>query len=95
MEVKDKIEATISSKGQVTVPINIRKKLNAGTGTKITFVIYENGMIGVETKKKPTKADIRKQMKEHIKKFGNQLPELAEEDAFLNDFEGDIDLDEI
>ncbi|MDR2833271.1 MAG: AbrB/MazE/SpoVT family DNA-binding domain-containing protein [Streptococcaceae bacterium] len=95
MEIKDRVEATISSKGQVTVPINVRKRLNASTGTKITFIIYDNGTIGVETKKKPTKADIRKQLKEHQKKFGNQSPELAGEDAFLDNFEGDMDFDEL
>jgi antitoxin PrlF len=39
MTVKDKYTSPISSKGQVTVPLEIRKRLGVGTGDRIEFAI--------------------------------------------------------
>ena len=36
------IVSTITSKGQVTIPAEVRRRLGVGTGAKITFVIDEN-----------------------------------------------------
>ncbi|MDY6367101.1 MAG: AbrB/MazE/SpoVT family DNA-binding domain-containing protein [Clostridia bacterium] len=37
----------ISSKGQITVPIELRKKLNLSTGGKLAFIEGEDGRIYV------------------------------------------------
>lgn len=37
--------ATITTKGQVTIPQEIRDYLNLDTGTKVDFVIDENGTV--------------------------------------------------
>ena len=37
--------ATITSKGQVTIPKEIRDYLKLETGTKVDFVIDENGQV--------------------------------------------------
>ena len=37
--------ATITTKGQVTIPKEIRDYLNLGTGSKVDFIIDENGIV--------------------------------------------------
>ncbi|MDE0768936.1 MAG: AbrB/MazE/SpoVT family DNA-binding domain-containing protein [Opitutaceae bacterium] len=37
--------ATITSKGQITLPISVRKALKIKTGDKLDFVVTENGEI--------------------------------------------------
>ena len=37
--------STISSKGQVTIPADIRKRLNLQSGDKINFLIDEEGKV--------------------------------------------------
>lgn len=37
--------ATITTKGQVTIPKEIRNYLNLDTGSKVDFVIDENGIV--------------------------------------------------
>jgi AbrB family looped-hinge helix DNA binding protein len=39
--------ATMTSKGQITIPIKIRKALGLGTGDKIDFVEIENGRVAM------------------------------------------------
>jgi AbrB family looped-hinge helix DNA binding protein len=39
--------ATITSKGQVTLPKEVRKHLQVGEGDRIDFVIDEKGKVGV------------------------------------------------
>ena len=41
--------STITSKGQTTIPKEIREHLNLHTGDKIDFVIDESGQVRVET----------------------------------------------
>jgi len=48
--------ATMTSKGQVTIPAAIRKKLRLHAGSKIDFVENQSG----ETVLKPKTGDIRK-----------------------------------
>jgi AbrB family looped-hinge helix DNA binding protein len=37
--------ATVTTKGQVTIPKEIRNYLNLDTGSKVDFVIDENGIV--------------------------------------------------
>ena len=39
------VSATITSKGQVTIPKDIREYLKLGVGSKIEFVVDENGEV--------------------------------------------------
>ncbi|TVP58380.1 MAG: AbrB/MazE/SpoVT family DNA-binding domain-containing protein [Nodularia sp. (in: Bacteria)] len=38
-------DATITTKGQVTIPKQIRDYLNLDAGSKVDFVIHENGIV--------------------------------------------------
>ena len=53
------IVSTITSKGQVTIPAEIRRRLGVGTGAKITFVIDENGEIQIKAPRYPTVESLR------------------------------------
>ena len=43
--------AKLTTKGQITIPIEIRKKLNVGAGDKVVF-LEENGRIFIENAEK-------------------------------------------
>lgn len=51
-------EATITSKGQVTIPKKIREKLNLRPGDKVNFVETNEGEIKIHPQKKSIK-DLR------------------------------------
>jgi AbrB family looped-hinge helix DNA binding protein len=46
-------DATITSKGQVTIPKRIRDELGLTAGTEIEFIIEEGGTIRVQPKDPP------------------------------------------
>ena len=46
--------STVSSKGQVTLPADVRKHLGISTHDKIAFVIQPQGTVEVKTPKYPT-----------------------------------------
>jgi len=37
--------STITSKGQVTIPKNVREKLNLETGDKLEFLLHDDGRL--------------------------------------------------
>ncbi|MGH2561118.1 MAG: type II toxin-antitoxin system PrlF family antitoxin, partial [Thermomicrobiales bacterium] len=39
------IVSTITSKGQVTIPVEVRRHLGVGTTDKVTFVIEDDGKV--------------------------------------------------
>src|SRR2546428_8764647 len=45
---------TVTSKGQVTIPADVRKHLGVSTNDKIAFVIQPQGTVEVKTPKYPT-----------------------------------------
>lgn len=51
MAVSD--NATITSKGQVTIPKRIRDELGLTAGTEVEFIIEEDGTIRVQPKEPP------------------------------------------
>jgi antitoxin PrlF len=53
------IVATVTSKGQITLPIEIRKKLRLSTGDAVTFVITDEGKIELRAPIYPTVASLR------------------------------------
>ncbi|MFT5610069.1 MAG: antitoxin PrlF [Polaribacter sp.] len=50
------ITATITSKGQITIPKNIRNQLDLHAGDKISFIEDEDGSINLVPIKKPLSA---------------------------------------
>ena len=42
------IVSTITSKGQITVPIDVRRHLGLGVGDKLAFLIGEDGTVRVK-----------------------------------------------
>jgi AbrB family looped-hinge helix DNA binding protein len=51
--------ATVTSKGQVTVPIQVRRHLGIQEGDQISFVIDGSGAVRVEASRYPTVASLR------------------------------------
>jgi AbrB family looped-hinge helix DNA binding protein len=51
--------STITSKGQITIPVEIRRHLGVGAGDKITFVIDSSGDVHVKACQYPTIASLR------------------------------------
>jgi antitoxin PrlF len=48
MKVRNKqMNATVTSKGQVTIPVEARKELRIRPGTKLEFVIKDNGRLEI------------------------------------------------
>ena len=53
------IDSTVTSKGQVTIPAEIRRHLGIGEGDKITFVVEDQGTVQVKASRYPTIASLR------------------------------------
>lgn len=53
------IISTISSKGQVTVPAEVRKRLGIKQGDKLAFVIEDGGGVRLKTPRFPNLASLR------------------------------------
>ena len=53
------IAATVSSKGQVVIPAEVRKHLGIQQGDKILFVLDDEGQIELKGVKYPTVASLR------------------------------------
>lgn len=54
-----RIPATITSKGQVTVPAEVRRYLGIERGDKIYFLLEDDGIVRVEVPRYPTVASLR------------------------------------
>ena len=60
MDAKMKeIVSTISSKGQVTIPVEVRRRLGVGTHDKIAFVLADDGEVRLAVPLYPTIASLR------------------------------------
>jgi AbrB family looped-hinge helix DNA binding protein len=53
------IVSTITSKGQITIPVEVRRQLGVSAGDKITFVIDSSGDVHVMACPYPTIASLR------------------------------------
>jgi antitoxin PrlF len=51
--------ATITSKGQVTIPAGVRKRLGLKTHDKIAFVVGKQGEVQLQVPKYPTLSSLR------------------------------------
>lgn len=50
--------STITSKGQVTIPVQVRKHLDVHRGDKLSFVIDDDGTVKLEVLVYPTVASL-------------------------------------
>ena len=50
---------TVSSKGQVVIPAEVRKHLGVEQGDKVLFVLGEDGKVELKSVKYPTVASLR------------------------------------
>ena len=62
-------DATVMSKGQVTIPKNIREALGVTTGDRVTF-IFENGSVRVINSAVYAMQKFQEQMKGQAEKAG-------------------------
>jgi antitoxin PrlF len=53
------IVSTITSKGQVTIPVEVRRHLGLNQGDKLAFVIGDSGTVELHAPKYPTVASLR------------------------------------
>ena len=53
------IISTITSKGQVTIPAEVRRRLGVGEHDKIAFVIEDNGEVRLSVPEYPTIESLR------------------------------------
>lgn len=60
-------DATVTSKGQVTIPKRIRDELDLNAGTELEFVLEEDGTIRVRPKEPAMDRlrDVKEQLAEH------------------------------
>ena len=59
--MSDTAEATITSKGQVTIPSSVRKRLGVKPGDKLTFSIEPDGTVSLRARKHVSILDIARQ----------------------------------
>ena len=91
--------ATMTAKGQITMPKPIRQALGADTGTKVTFELHENGQVVVSRvdaeHEDPAIRGFLNLIEKEIE-AGRGLEEIPDEVAqrMLEHAELDIDLDE-
>lgn len=53
------ILATLTSKGQVTIPITVRTNLGLGTGDKVVFVLDDDGAVHLRRHQYPNVTSLR------------------------------------
>ncbi len=77
------IVSTITSKGQVTIPVEVRKYLGLATNDKIAFVIDDEGSVRIRIPRYPTIASLRGAAG-HLKKplSWQEMQRVAYEDRF-------------
>jgi AbrB family looped-hinge helix DNA binding protein len=82
------IISTITSKGQVTIPAEVRKYLGLETNDKIAFVIDDKGSVRLRVPRYPTVASLRGaagSLKEPLP--WEEVQKIAYEDRFNANYE--------
>ncbi len=80
-------QSTITSKGQITLPIEVRKHLGVHTGDKVSFVIEDSGKVTVKVPKYPNVASLAGaagKLDRHMDM--DEMLEIAREDALEEEF---------
>ena len=50
MSISTPLQATLTSKGQITIPIEIRRMLGLSTGERVTFIQLSDGSVVMRAK---------------------------------------------
>jgi antitoxin PrlF len=75
------IISTITSKGQVTIPAEVRRHLGVAQGDKLSFVIPDAGAVELHVPKYPTVASLRGRSAELSENLTfHEMKEIAYED---------------
>ena len=81
-DVKE-IVSTLTSKGQVTIPAEVRRHLGVGQGDKLSFVIADDGRIEVKAPKYSDVASLAGAAGTLDEPMGwDRIREMAREDRF-------------
>jgi len=76
------IVATVTSKGQVTIPAEVRRELRVAQGDKLAFVVDDNGKVEVRPASYATVASLRGAAGSLKKPLSwPEVREIAREDA--------------
>lgn len=84
--------AKVTSKGQITVPVEIREHLGLGPADKLRFIITDDGTVEVERSKYPNLMS--------LEGAAGSLPEplpwdevirIAREDALLDEYDDSVE----
>lgn len=81
-------EATVTSKGQVTIPKRIRDALDIDAGTEVEFVLEDDGTISVRPKRPPM--DRLREIKERLAGRNVDIDRMRREskDAWESAYDG-------
>ncbi|HVB75723.1 MAG TPA: type II toxin-antitoxin system PrlF family antitoxin [Ktedonobacteraceae bacterium] len=83
------IISTITSKGQVTIPAEVRKYLGITANDKIAFVIDDEGVVRLRVPRFPTIASLRGSAGTLRKPLSwEQMRQIAYEDRFKAKYDG-------
>ena len=64
--------ATVTTKGQITIPKEVREHLGIGTGDRLSFVVQEDGSVTV------------KPLTRHVRELGGVLRRAAQRPVSIN-----------
>ncbi len=79
------IVSTVTSKGQVTIPIEVREYLGIKTNDKIAFVIDQDGIVRLRVPQYPTIASLRGAAGSLSRPLSSQeMQQIAYEDRFAD-----------
>jgi antitoxin PrlF len=82
------IISTITSKGQVTIPAEVRKYLGIKTNDKIGFVIDDEGVVRIRVPRYPTIASLRGAAGRLNNPLSwKEIQKIAQEDRFASKYE--------
>ncbi len=70
-------EATVTSKGQITIPKRVRERMGLETGEKVSFIVKENGVAMVRKTGDPM--DQLREVQERLAPLSVDVDELMAE----------------
>ena len=84
------VRAKVTSKGQVTIPIKVRRHLGVGTNDKVSFVITDDGEVQLKAPRYSTIESLRGaagSLKKALSK--EEMLEIAHDEAVAEKFDRD------
>lgn len=85
------IVSTITSKGQVTIPAEVRRHLGIGQGDKLSFVIADSGAVELHVPHYPTVGSLRGEAARLDQDLSEaETKEIAYEDRLVKKYSGTV-----